>query len=116
MAELTDGPLTELLELLNAEDGVQASMDPAELNLPGVWVAVDTIRPVNVAMGVRLECRLFLISPDADPLRAVGHLFPLYNAVAAVVTPDGPVVSQGVVMPGDPTPLPALSVPVYLYT
>jgi hypothetical protein len=36
--------------------------------------------------------------------------------VATVLTPDGPVVSQGVVMPGDPTPLPALSVPVFLYT
>lgn len=115
MAELTTAPLTELLDALAAAE-VQASMDPAELNLPAVWLAVDAVRPVNVGLGLRLECRLFLISPDTDPLRAAGHLFDLYNQVAGVVTPDGPVVSQGVVMPGDPTPLPALAVPVYLYT
>lgn len=113
--ELTTAPLTELLELLAAAD-VQASMDPAELNLPAAWLAVDAIRPVNLAMGLRLECRLFLISPDTDPLRAMEHLGTLYNKVLGVLQPDGPVVSQGVVMPGDPTPLPALSVPVYLHT
>src|SRR5688500_4353577 len=108
MPELNDAPITELLQLLKDAD-VQASMDPAELNLPAAWLALDSIRPVNVAMSWRLECRLFLISPDTDPLRALGHLADLYNKVVpGVLSPDGPVVSQGVVMPGDPTPLPAL--------
>lgn len=115
MPELTTAPFTELLEALDAA-GVQASMDPAELNLPAAWLALDQVRRANVAGGLRLECRLFLISPDTDALRAVEKLGELYDKATTVVTPDGPVVSQGVVMPGDPTPLPALAVPVYLYT
>lgn len=108
-------PITELAELLGSVD-VQASMDPAELNLPGVWIALDEVRTANVRGQLQLRCRLFLISPDTDPLRALELLGDLRDKVATVVTPDGPVVTQGVVMPGDPTPLPALAVPVYLYT
>ena len=108
-------PLTELLELLGSVD-VQASMDPAELNLPAAWLALDEVRTANVRGSLELRCRLFLISPDTDPLRAVGLLGDLRDKVTTVLSPDGPVVAQGVVMPGDPTPLPALSVPVYLYT
>jgi hypothetical protein len=112
---LTEAPFTELLDALWAAD-VESSMDPAALNLPGAWLALDQFRGVNAAGNLRLECRLFLISPDTDPLRAIGHLGALHAKVLQVLTPDGPVVSQGVVMPGDPTPLPALSVPVHLYT
>lgn len=108
-------PLTELLELLGSVD-VEASMDPGELNLPGAWLAVDEVRRANMAGQLELRCRLFLISPDTDPLRAVELLGDLYNKVTSVLSPDGPVVTQGVVMPDNPTPLPALSVPVYLYT
>ena len=115
MDTLTEAPFTDLLEALAAAD-VQASMDPADLNLPGAWLALDQFRGVNVAGQLRMECRLFLISPEIDPLRAIGHLGELHAKVLTVLTPDGPVVSQGVVMPGAPTPLPALSVPVYLYT
>lgn len=115
MPELTTAAFTELLDALNAA-GVQASMDPAELNLPGAWLALDTVGIANVQHKLRLECRLFLISNDTDPLRAVEALGKLYDQATSVLTPDGPVVTQGVVMPGDPTPLPALAVPVYLYT
>lgn len=108
-------PLTELLELLGSVD-VQASMDPAELNLPAAWLALDEVRTHTVRGQLQLRCRLFLISPDTDPLRAVELLGDLRDKVTTVLSPDGPVVTQGVVMPGDPTPLPALSVPVYLYT
>lgn len=113
--ELTEAPFTQLLELLEAAD-VQADMDPAKLNLPGAWLALDEVRTANLAGKLQLRCRLFLISPDTDPRRAVGHLGELLTKVTTVLKPDGPVVTQGVVMPGDPTPLPALSVPVYLYT
>lgn len=114
MADMT-APLTELLELLGTAD-VEASMDPAELNLPGAWLAVDELRTANLRGQLQLRCRLFLISPDTDPLRAMEHLEALHTKVTTVLSPDGPVVTQGVVMPDNPTPLPALSVPVYLYT
>jgi hypothetical protein len=112
---LTTAPFTELIDALGTA-GVQTSMDPSELNLPGAWLALDQVRRAVVGGGLRLDCRLFLISPDTDPLRAVELLGELYDLAATVLSPDGPVLSQGVVMPGDPTPLPALSVPVFLYT
>lgn len=115
MDPLTEAPFTELLDLLAAAD-VAASMDPATLNLPGAWLALDTVAAATMAGQLRLECRLFLVSPDTDPRRAIGHLGTLHAKVLQVLTPDGPVVTQGVVMPGDPTPLPALSVPVHLFT
>lgn len=109
------GPLTELLDVLGTAD-VEASMDPAELNLPAAWLALDEVRTANMRGQLELRCRLFLISPDTDPLRAAELLSDLYTKVRTVLSPDGAVLTQGVVMPGDPTPLPALSVPVYLYT
>lgn len=115
MDPLTEAPFTELVAALAAAD-VSASMDPATLNLPGAWLALDTVAVANLAGRLRLECRLFLISPDTDPQRAIGHLGELHAKVLTVLAPDGPVVTQGVVMPGDPTPLPALSVPVHLFT
>lgn len=115
MAAFTTAPFDELIAALGSVD-VQASMDPADLNLPAAWLALDTVQSANVRGQLELRCRLFLIAPDTDPARAVTLLGDLYDKTTQVLSPDGQVVAQGVVMPGDPTPLPALAVPVYLYT
>lgn len=113
--ELTMAPIDQLVDTL-AGVGIKASMEAAELNLPGVWIAVDELRTVNLANSLELRCQLFLIVGDTDPYRAMARLVPLYTAMLGVITPDGPTVTQGVVLPGDPTPMPALRVPLYLYT
>lgn len=115
---MDDLDLTQLDALLAALEGAGlfASMDPAEVNLPGGWLALDEVRPFNLAGNLQLRCSLYLISADKDARRAVGVLAGLFNTARTVLTPDGPVVTQGVVMPSDPTPLPALRVPIYLYT
>lgn len=107
--------LDDLLELIRST-GVKASMNAEDLNLPGVWLAVDTVRTINLAGDLELGCLLFIISPDQDSRRSIGTLSGIYRQLATVLTPDGQVLTQGVVMPGDPTPLPALRVPVNLYT
>lgn len=107
--------LDQLLELLRAA-GLKASMDPADLNLPGVWLAVDTVDVANLKGDLRLGCLLFLIAGDQDPRRAIGVCSAMFQKVLTVLSPDGAVQTQGVVMPADPTPLPALRVPVNLYT
>jgi hypothetical protein len=112
---LTADPVDSLVELLAAE-GVQASMDPAELNLPAVWVALDELARPTLGPVLELRTSLYLISPDTDARRSLGHLGQLHAKVLQVLTPDGPVTTQAVVLPGDPTPLPALRVPVHLYT
>lgn len=107
--------LDELEQLLQAA-GVFGSMDPAEVNLPGYWLAVDEMRPRTLRGELQLRCSVFLISGDRDARRAVGTLADLFTTVRTVLTPDGPVVTQGVVLPDSPTPLPALRVPVYINT
>lgn len=108
-------PLEELVDVLGSV-GVQAVLDPAELNPPGAWIALDTVDRFTVGGRLELGCRVFLIAPDTDPRRAFAVLADLFNRTGQVLTPDGQTVSQGVVLPGDPTPLPALAVPVNLYT
>lgn len=115
MPALSFTPLTELVAALVAGD-VPASMDPAELNLPGAWVTFDNFT-THTHTSLRLQAVVFLIHSDIDYARAYERLAELFNTMtAAGVTPDGPVTPAGVVMPGDPTPLPALRVPVNLYT
>lgn len=111
--QLSFDPLVALVASLNAA-GVRANLDPANLNLPGAWVTVEQIAPLTLAGNLELAAVVYLINPDTDYARAYPALASLYNLVATVLTPDGPVVPQGVVMPGDPTPLPALRVPVNL--
>lgn len=107
--------LDELLQLLR-DAGLKASMDPSELNLPGAWLAVDQVAVANVRGDLRLSCLVFLVAADQDPRRAMGVLSGMYKKLATVLSPDGPVQTQGVVMPDNPTPMPALRVPVNLYT
>lgn len=116
--DLTFAPVDELVELCAQLDPpLGVSMDPAEVNPGrGGWLALDEVRPANVRGELELRCSLYLIAPDLDPKRALVKLAAMVNAVRTVITPDGPVTPQGVVMPGDPTPLPALRVPIYLYT
>lgn len=116
--ELSFAPVDQLVQLCAAMDPPLAvSMDPADVNPGrGGWLALDEVRTLNVAGHLELRCSLYLIAPDLDPQRALAKLAPMLNQLRTVLRPDGPVVPQGVVMPGDPTPLPALRVPVYLYT
>lgn len=113
--DLSFTPVEQLVTLIS-EAGLQAAQDPAKLNMPGAWVTVDQIVPASLAGGWQLQCIVFLIVSDQDYRRASRRLAQAFNILQTVITPDGPVRPQGVIMPGDPTPLPALRVPVYLYT
>lgn len=112
---LTFGSVDDLLTALRSQE-VRAEVDPSDLNLPGAWVSVERIRAVTVAGDLRLEVSVYLIVPDRDHRRAMGSLADLYNQVIpGTLTPDGPVVPTAVVLPDDPTPLPALRVPLFLH-
>lgn len=113
--DLTTAPITQLIEQLEAVE-LFAAMDASKVNLPGGWLALDEVQVANLKGELRLVCSLYLISGDRDTLRAVAILTELFNKARTVLTPDGPVVTQGVVLPESPTPLPALRVPIHLYT
>lgn len=114
--DLTFEPIANLVTMLQ-EAGMDAAQDPSDLNLPGVWVTVEGIDPVTLDGSWQLDTVLFLIAPDIDHGRAAELLAELFNQLTALgVTPDGIVRPQGVIMPGDPTPLPALRFPLHLFT
>lgn len=118
MSDLTVAPVDQLVQLCKDLDPpIGVSMNPADVRPgKGAWLSVDEIRSANVAGDVELRCSLYLVAPDQDPKRALATLTPMFNRLRTVLTPDGPVVPIGVVMPNSPTPLPSLRVPVYLYT
>lgn len=116
---MTDLDLTAVEELAQRlrDAGLSASADPAEVNTPGVWVTLDTLAPVTVDDSWELVCACFLVCGDLPYPQAYASLQELYTSLAAAgVTPDGPVTHQGLVLPDSPTVLPALRVPVNLYT
>lgn len=113
--DLTFSPVQELVDAISAA-GLQASQDPSDLNMPGAWVTVDQIVPSVLAGGWEIQTLVFLIVQDQDHRRASKRLAQAFNKLQTVASPDGPVRPQGVIMPGDPTPLPALRVPITLYT
>lgn len=106
-------PVRDLIDQLAALDAVRsASMDPADLqSTPCVWVQLAGIGQPFLAASV-IRVRLHLIVADTDGgMRAAVELADLYNAVLAVVEPDGETTTETVTMPDGPT-LPALMLPV----
>lgn len=93
---------------------LRAAQDPAEVNAPGAWVTWEGFQVANLRGSMRHLLAVYLVVGDQDWRRASKALADLYNqAVPAAITPDGPVVPQSVILPGSPTELPALRVPVH---
>lgn len=103
----------DLIDQLTALDAVRsASMDPADLqSTPCVWVQLAGFAPLTMGASL-IRLRLHLIVADADGgMRAAVELADLYNAVLAVVEPDGETTTETVTMP-DGNTCPALTLPV----
>lgn len=114
MDPLSLAPVAELRALLTAED-IRHAEDPAQLTPPGVLIRLEAFTQTTLS-GLQLSTRLFCIVPDQDHERASAELVALVNKVLTVLDPDGPVTAASVVLPGDPARLPALSIPLNLYT
>lgn len=108
--------MTQLVTLLEAAE-VRTTMDATKVNMPGAWLTLDSLAPrFNLAGDGRMVCSIYLITADSgDTQRVLDNLLELFNTVtAAGVTPDGPVTAVRVVLDPDPTPQPALRVPIHL--
>lgn len=101
------GALEDLADALAAA-GVEASVDPADLDLPGVWVTLDRLTVPTFTGGGLVRARLLLIVPDQDHIRAVEALQDLYDATVAVVDPMSDVESTLATVQAGPD-LPALT-------
>lgn len=117
--DLNPADLDALVDMIRGEPAdLEASLDPADLNLPGVWVSLTGI-PGGRMQGTCLAVSLVLIAGDLPPSVALGHLATLYNTVRpriAGLPRNGDVQSVRVTIPGvEGRPMPGLSIPVLLY-
>lgn len=100
-------PATDVIDTLKAA-GIRASLDPATLNLPGVWVQVTDLAIATYGTS-KVDMTLALIVGDQDAKRAQTALLKLLNEVAAVL-PIRTASARTFLMP-DQTRLPGLAVP-----
>lgn len=116
--DLNPDDLDDLVAMVGG-GGVECSLDPVDLNGPGVWVSLSAIRGDRLR-GATLEVTLFLIAPDGPPSVVLRQLAALYNLVRPRIVGlprNGDVRSQRVTIPGvEGRPMPALSIPVLLHT
>lgn len=103
----TLAPAVDLVDTLKAA-GIRASLDPATLGLPGVWVQVTEIGYDTYGTS-RVDMTLGLIVKDQDAKRAQTALLDLLNNVAEVI-PVRTASARTFLMP-DQTRLPGLAVP-----
>lgn len=126
--DLHPAALDELVALIDGgitdpEDPgyVQTSLDPTDLNLPGVWVVLDTFGGGTLAAG-EYSCRVFVIAPSVTPSQALGILAPIFNTVVGRLDAGQiarqPATTELVVIPGtEGQQLPAIAIPVtFTYT
>jgi hypothetical protein len=94
------------------DGGLQADLDPAKVNLPGVWVSVGLIRPELLDGSGTVEARLNLISRDLPYPATLEALDGLLAQVLDLVDTEGDVIPESVVMPDGPASLPSYRVTV----
>lgn len=130
MIPVEDPELPQLDALCQAllaapDDAIRsASLDPAELTVPAVWLRLTGLD--YTFAGAPLQLQLVMVVGDTDGgLRAARELVKLHNAVAGVlgalpydaeapldVTVTGTPTMATAVLSDTPTPLPALVVPI----
>ena len=122
-ARLDFADIDELVTQLSSADGIRSvDVDPAKINLPGIWVRFDGI-DLDRLDGADLRMTLALITGYTDVRRAMATLGPLFNTVVDVldtalgIGPDEAGTAAGTVqMPDGSAPKPALLIPITLAT
>lgn len=89
--------------------GIIASIDPAELQAPCVWVDIDAIVPELLNGNGTVRALLHLIAPNAAPVDALAALDTLLGDVLDVLDTEDDVTTESVALPDNPSQgLPAL--------
>lgn len=97
-----------------------ASLNPDEVNVPGVWVRLDSLDKGTLS-GLRVRLTLHMIvSPAGGFARTLAQLAGMWNLLRPVVAryggPTGPVTRVSVILAANAAPMPALAVPLDLLT
>lgn len=111
--------LDQLVTALKAAGVRSASIDPAELNLPGVLIEVTGVS-LDLLAGVTIKLNLVCLVSDDKPKQAAKQLQALFNKVADVARAHGGPTDDSTVgrwvLPGSAAELPGISVPLDLIT
>lgn len=107
--------LGDLVDTLNAA-GIETTLDPQNLNPPGVWVQLQSIQHNILAGQKTIRARLYLVAGDAPADVVLANLDELLADVESLVTPNTDVDTESVAvtLPNDSTPLPSLQLTVDL--
>jgi hypothetical protein len=118
--QLDPADLAALVAAIAAIPAIKAaSYDPTDLlRTPAAWVRIDGIDtlPVMADGHTDVPVTIHLIVPAKPFTQAFADLCPLLDALVDVLTPTGPALVTGVVLPGSTAVLPALAVPFTLHT
>lgn len=111
-------PVPAILALLDALKAaeVRATIDPAKVNTPGVWLRMGPVDLAPVlcgeAVGI-MTAEATCIVADTTDEAALNALSDLVAAVEPHVDIVGPLRWQGTILPGtDLTPLPSIVIPI----
>lgn len=107
--------VTALLESLAADD-VRATIDPAKVNTPAVWLRMGPVDLTPVLCGEStglMTAEATCIVADTTDEAALTALAALVDAVLPHVDVVAPLRFQGTILPGpDLTPLPSVVIPI----
>jgi hypothetical protein len=99
--------LDDMVEHLRSHD-IRAATDPAQVNLPGVWVWLAGIDPNRLDGNGDVRLQLNLITADLEARTVLMQLDELLGQVLDVVDSEGDIIPVSVVLPGTPNTLPGL--------
>lgn len=110
------GPqIAALLQKLSAA-GVRATIDPAKVNTPAVWLRMGPVDLTPVLCGEAsgtMTAEATCIVADTTDEAALTALTALVDEVLPLVDVVAPLRFQGTVLPGpDLTPLPSIVIPI----
>lgn len=107
-----EGALDEFADLLKAAGVPSASLDPHEVNTPGVWLQVTRIiDPVLGGESYTLELTAIAVAADKGVRRSTRELSKLLEQISGVCLPSGDVTVVTVTFP-EAEALPGLSIPL----
>lgn len=96
-------------------NGVRAAVDPAKVQVPGVWIAYSGATVDQLDGSGTLALDLYLIVPDSATGPVLDALDELLGNVLGLVDVVGRIEPTTVVLPGNSTkPLPGYKAPVQL--
>ncbi|WP_024794196.1 hypothetical protein [Tomitella biformata] len=97
--------------------GLSATAEPADLNPPCAWVAVDKVEHSLLCGGGVVRVRIYLIAPDVGTMQAHRTLSEMLDKALTVIDPDqDTVLDEGIRLPAGGGPLPAYMVTAEIET